>query len=726
MTFMNPLLLLGALGIALPILAHLLNKHRFKQTDWAAMQFLNRAVRVRSRQIRPRDILLLIIRCLAILLLVLAASKPFMEKVDGVAAQLGQRRSGVVIALDASYSMQHSDGTTTRFERAIEKIDVIAESVHVGDPVCLVLLGAEHRIVVRNMAFDPERFKAILHDQKATPEPLDLDSVPRRLKELAEEMEAPQKEIYLVTDMQEQNWQHGAARLRDAFVELDKTAGLIMVPVQGSSDNLAITSLDLVSGVLRKGTIARYRATVHNFGASPAVNVIVKGVVNNINVDTKTIPSISAGASETVSLFVPFHNSGTASITAQLNTDALEVDNSRRTVAIIRDRVSVLCVERSSGTAGSLGGLVTAALSSRGSGSGEEDFEVEPVSWDALPTQDLNRFDVVVLADVPAITPDQARQFEEYVRAGKGLIWFPGDEMKPEVWNKRSALEGTTLLPAVIEQTVSTADALGVGRPLDPIMPDHSVCRPLRSLSEDLLSETRVLKRLQVKPAATSVSVLSLAGSASPLLIEHAIGRGHVFMFTTSAEPTWNNMAVTPVFPMLLQQMVTYLTAREFEKPRLVGNSLALSYVDQPDASDAVFDTPSGETITVAVHEHRKQYVALLDHANETGFYLARVSVQAPGMPVAVNVDTRESNVKCLPASELMSRFEDTDVMVAHSDDELSAAIDQTRTGLSFWRSFLIAGLVLILIESLFADRLLRKLSPANKPASSSARTENR
>ncbi len=727
MTFMNPLLLLGALGIALPILAHLLNKHKFKQTDWAAMQFLNREVRVRSRQIRPQDILLLILRCLVILLLVLAISKPSTKNGDGIASQLGERHAGVVIALDASYSMQHSDGTNTRFERAIEKIEVIAESIHPGDPVSLVLLGAEHRVVARNMAFDPERFREILQAQRATPETLDLDSVPRRLKELVEEMEAPQKEIYFVTDMQEQNWQHGGARLRDAFVDinLDKTVGLIMVPVQGGPDNLAITSLELVSGVLRKGTIARYRATVHNYGTSPVANVVVNGVVNNINVDTKTIPSIAAGTSETVSLFVPFHNAGAARITAKLESDSLEVDNSRRTVAIIRDRVSVLCVEGSSDNGRNFGGFIAAALRSRGNGAAEEDFSVQTVPWDSLPAQDLKSFDVVILADVPAITPDQARQFDAFVRAGNGLIWFPGENMKAAEWNERSALEGTPLLPAVIEQTVSTSDALGVGRPLDPLMPDHSVVRPLRCLSEDLLSETRFLKRLQVKPAATSATVLSLAGSDSPLLLEHAIGRGHVFMFTTSADPSWNNLAVTPVFPMLLQQMVTYLTAREFEKPRLVGNTLALSYVDQPDASDAVFDSPAGETITVPVREQRNQYVALLEHADEAGFYLARVSVQAPGMPVAVNVETKESNVKCLPASELESSFAGTDVMIARSGAELQDAIDQTRTGLSFWHSFMIAGMMLLIIESLFADRLLKKPSPANKPASSLAHTEN-
>ena len=65
MSFLNPLLLFAAFGVALPILAHLLNRYKVKRTDWAAMQFLNRSVRVRSRQLRLRDFILLCIRCLS-------------------------------------------------------------------------------------------------------------------------------------------------------------------------------------------------------------------------------------------------------------------------------------------------------------------------------------------------------------------------------------------------------------------------------------------------------------------------------------------------------------------------------------------------------------------------------------------------------------------------------------------------------------------------------------
>jgi hypothetical protein len=703
MSFLHPLLLVAGLGIGLPILAHLLSRYQVQRTDWAAMRFLNRSVRVRTRQLRLRDILLLCLRCLAVILLVLAFAKPFMKDASNLPAGLGERRAGVIIALDASFSMGHSDGSSSRFEQGLEKVRTIVEDIRPGDPVSMVLLASEHRVVARNIAFDPARFAEMLQSLEPSPEPLNLASVPQLLNSLADGMDAPQKEIHIVTDMQARDWKEKPAWLTDAFNDLTRAAVTTIVPVRGGSDNLAITDLELVAGVLRKDTIARYRATVRNYGQNPVSNVRVKGMADNVTVDTKTIPAIAPGASETVSLFVQFHNSGPIRISAELDPDPLLADNVRRTVAYIRDEVAVLNVHGSSGGSGA---LIAAALQARGDGAAEKNFEVQSVPWTDLPTRDLSEFDVVILDNVPDITPEQARAFEDYVRAGHGLVWFAGDNVDGAAWNKHSALGSIPLLPAVIEQAASTSDALGVGKPLDPAMPDHSICRPLLSLPEDLLSETRFRKVLQVKPAAIGTTVLSLAGTAAPLLLEHSLGRGQVFMFTTSADGAWNNMAVTPVFPMVLQQMVTYLTAREFEKPRLVGDSLSLSYADQPDASEAVFDTPDGENITVPVRKLRNEYVALIDHARKDGFYLARVSLQAPGMPVAVNVDTAESDVSCLSPAEVAGSFADSEITVAQTDDDLLAVVSQARAGLSFWMLFLAAGLGLLVIESLLAKRM--------------------
>jgi hypothetical protein len=721
MSFFNPMFLFAALGIGLPILAHLLNRQKVKRTEWAAMQFLNRNVLVCSRQIRMRDFILLCLRCLAILLLVLAFSRPIWK--GGNAGWVpGEARAGVVIAIDASFSMEHGGDKNTRFDRALEQAKVIGEKIQAGDPLTLILLGGEDEVLARNIAFDRERFSALLEEAKTAPVGLDFDRVPKRIKELLDEMDAPQKELYFITDVQAQDWRQSSSSFQEAFANLSDDAEVFLVPVPGPPANLAVTELDLVSGVLRKGTIARYQATVLNCGIDAVSNVEIQCRVEGGQIDSKVIPLIAAGKSETVSLFVPFHNAGPTRITAEITGDLLPTDNVRRVVAVVKDRVSVLCVDGSDGDAGR---LVVAALLARGDGAKDEDYVVRSVPWLSLPTQSLDDIDVIIFADVPEITAEQATQLSRYVRQGNGLIWFAGENVKASVWNERLATELSPLLPARLGQVVDTSTTLGAGRPLDPAMPDHSVNLPLRSLPEDLFSETRFLKHLEVEPASSSFPILSLAGSGAPVLLEHSHGRGHVFMFTTSAETSWNNMALTPVFPMLMQQIVTYLAGREFEQPRIVGDSISLSYMEQPDASDAVFDTPSEDTITVPVREHRKQFKAMLEDTREAGFYVARVSVQAPGMPVAVNVDSRESDVTSLTAAELNTHLEGMDVVVVSSGTELVAAIESKRTGRSSWRFFMIAGLVLLLLESLFADFLRKRKQARRQPADPFPETQN-
>ncbi|MBT3294976.1 MAG: VWA domain-containing protein [Verrucomicrobia bacterium] len=719
---MAPLFLLGALGIALPVIAHILNNNKPQVTEWAAMQFLNNTLRVKSKEIRLRDILLLILRCLAVLLLVLVAAQPLLNDATGKAAAVGEARTGVIVALDASFSMRHSDGSKSRFDRAVQRVETVMEQVGPGNPVTLVMLATEHKVILRNRIYDPERFSAILAEQEATPEALDIDSIPRQLKELVDELDAPQKEIYLISDAQKQDWELGAERLRHALVDLGKSASVFMLPVTGEQDNLTITGFELVSGVLRKGSTARYSVTVHNYGRVPVDGVKVSGQINNITVDSKVIPTIAPGAATTISLFIPFQNPGPARIAAKISGDGLEIDNVRRTVAIIRDKVSVLSVEGSAKKGTTFKGFIASALKARDGGVAEKEFSVTSIPWVALPAQDLSAFDVVILADVPTITEDQTKRFDAFVREGNGLIWFPGESTKSEAWNERSVQEGSPLLPAVIEEQVSAADALGVGRPLNPTIPEHSVSASLLSLSEDLLSEARFLKRLRVDPHPAATTLLTLAGSGSPLLLEHSLGRGQVFMFTSTAEPTWNTMAITPIFPMLLQQMVTYLTAREFEKPRVVGSSLSLSYVRQPDAAEAVFETPSGESITVPVHEHRNQYRALLGHAKEVGYYKARGSLQSAPVPIAVNVDTRESNVTSLSVEAQQRVFANTGIQLVQPGEALVAYLEESRGISSFWHLCAMICVGILLMESLLACRVPKRQT--RQSAASSTRLE--
>ena len=150
---------------------------------------------------------------------------------------------------------------------------------------------------------------------------------------------------------------------------------------------------------------------------------------------------------------------------------------------------------------------------------------------------------------------------------------------------------------------------------------------------------------------------------------------------------------------------------------------MSLWYTAQPDASDAVFDSPSGREIAVPVRQHGNRYVALLDEAREAGYYTARVSVQAPGMPIAVNVDKRESDVKCLSDAALGDVVQGTGMFVVSAGSGLLDAIDQARTGRSFWRLFMVAALLMLFLESLLADRMRRTASPVKRGSAAIGRS---
>src|SRR6266699_605484 len=72
------LFIAGAVAILLPILIHLLNRRKFRVVDWAAMEFLLDADKKNRRRIRLEHLLLLLLRCLAVLLIGLLLARPFV------------------------------------------------------------------------------------------------------------------------------------------------------------------------------------------------------------------------------------------------------------------------------------------------------------------------------------------------------------------------------------------------------------------------------------------------------------------------------------------------------------------------------------------------------------------------------------------------------------------------------------------------------------------------
>lgn len=76
MSFLEPLILAALPLMALPILIHLIHRHRHQSVPWAAMMFLVSAKRMNKGMARLRHILILLMRIVAVGALIFAVSRP--------------------------------------------------------------------------------------------------------------------------------------------------------------------------------------------------------------------------------------------------------------------------------------------------------------------------------------------------------------------------------------------------------------------------------------------------------------------------------------------------------------------------------------------------------------------------------------------------------------------------------------------------------------------------
>src|SRR5689334_6828451 len=120
MGFLAPLFLGGLAALAIPVLIHLINRERKEVVVFPSLMFLQKIPYKSVRRQKLRHILLLALRCLAIIIVVSAFARPFLERNTAPTIAAGGARE-VVVLLDRSYSMGYAD-RWTRAQASVRRV----------------------------------------------------------------------------------------------------------------------------------------------------------------------------------------------------------------------------------------------------------------------------------------------------------------------------------------------------------------------------------------------------------------------------------------------------------------------------------------------------------------------------------------------------------------------------------------------------------------------------
>lgn len=738
--FANLAILGWLAAAAAPILIHLWMKRVHRETPWAAIRFLQAAIRRHSRRLQFQQWLLLAIRTAIILLVVLAAGKPFFDRLGGAFGP-GVRTHRVLV-IDASLSMQRvtDEGTLLSGAKRIAA-DLIDQSGP-GDQFTVFTLANPPATPVARPTSDSQAARRAVMAIEPTSGTSDLPTTLRLVGQVTEQSGVEstgidRQEIVFFSDLALTAWGSLASgependlapnaeqsALRKLIATITESASISVVDVGGNATNLAATELMLADGTPTLRQPTRLRGSIQRF--APA-NLTEQEITAELMVDGVAVASKAVRLIGTDPVNIEFEHQfrrpGPHAISLRLPDDRLAADDQRRLGVDVKPHIAVLCVEGRRGSARYL----SRALSP--SDDAESPFQPRVVSDAELATIDLTTFDAVLLSNVPELSSAEAERLTRYTQAGGGVAFYLGDRVRAERYNdalagwslpkktstpfrfvaQQSDSSVATLLPVTIESAVSQT-AGGI----DPLGYLHPIVALFRGQQRAGLLTTPVERYFRLRPrtGAQNLEPVFATSSGDPLMVTATAGQGRVVVVAmpgslASIDPAtgrpWTVMPAWPSFVPVTQELVRYLTgAAGAAKAALVSQPLQGQLANDA-RGELTIRRPDEVAAQVAVDQMELSWQ--YERTDQPGFYqLTQAGREQPQAILAVNVDPAESNTARVDASQLPNELK-VHTAAWQGDSPTTDLVRPT----AIHRNLLIAAFCLVLLETWLAYRFGR------------------
>jgi len=686
LAWINPLYLSGLLMLALPVLIHLVQRQHSTSVKFPSLMFLRQIQWREKRRLEIRHWLLLLLRCLLLLLVVLAFARPFLigEIAPGV---LNLERSDSVIVIDRSYSMRLADHWQQAQKIALQLVNAKQARDRIG-----VVMFDDETEVVSDLTENADNLRTVIARQTPGSRTTRLRVAIEQGARLLAGSNAHLKQILMVSDFQ------AVARPAGELPAISRDIELIAHAIEpADSANSTISSLAIQSqaGGIDDEFSLELEVTNH------AAKVMVQQLSLSLNgrqleqrelrlspgsVAKETFTGLSLGADLARGI-------------VSLGEDDLAIDNQAYFIHSTQQQVPVLIIEARQ-LRGNQGLYLENALRL----SRHPAFRVERRPWHAVRASELEGWAIIIVNDATIPGGGLAAALKDFVVAGGGLLVALGEATQGS-WP--SADDG--YLPGTPGRRIDAKP--GAKHRVETFDADHAFASASESRETINLSSASIFSYRELRPNAND-RVLASYDDGGVALAERRLGRGKALVLTTTLDTHWNDIAVKPVFLPFLHRAMRYLAdydayPREFEVGDIVyvtryARALAGADAIITAADDAplVVETPSTGMI-------RLERQSALLKIEEQGFYqVHRATPVEVEVVLAANIDPTEANPRVLDVEGFVEEIRASAIpatRTAVSTRRLAAGYEQQQ---QLWQLVLLAALALMLLEAFFANRI--------------------
>lgn len=637
MSILAPLYLLGIAGIAAPILFHFFKRSPKGHVFFSTLRFLQPSPPKLTSRSRIDNLLLLILRALALLLIAVAFCRPFFRSADSLNWVSSSKRY-VAIVVDTSASMRRGD----YWQRTKGRVDTVLDRLDPGDKVAL-------------LSFD-DRPKVLIDFEKGEPGTTDQ-----------EQGRGQQELVRTAMDLMQPSWQ--ATNLGDALalaVETlesattnDENSGqrlqiILVSDLQSGTDISALQGFDWPKDVL---------LTVEKISSEQKSNATLS-LVKNLEDEDQTkqrvvitndqdsdveefqlewifaddekaeVPSTAArtyqiprGQTRVVKIAKPEFGSP---IGMRLSGDDFDFDNTFHIAPQTESELSIEFVGKRPAKPENGLFFYIGQIFSPESRMG---VTAKQVDSDKLLTSNKTP-ELVIVED--ALDADAVKRVEQYLESGGNVLFVAST---PDAESTLSALAGDETL-SIKEAEVKDYSLLGT------IDFSHRLFRIFDDPKFNDFTNIHFWKHRNIVPSVEEDwNFVARFDNRMPAIMERTIGRGSLLVVATGWRPADGQLALSTKFvPMMINLVGKKLTGLT-DQQILIGDSVNLSQFYEEDLESFRVKTPSQDEVIIAAKNGNSIPV------DEPGIYELTSVVDQPKF--AANLPTMESKTSELSPDQI-------------------------------------------------------------------------
>lgn len=692
MSFLNPLFLIALLTVGVPLLIYLLNLRKPKKVRFSTLAFFESLKSTALKRIKIKRWLLLAVRMLAIIALVLAASRPFMPSGFGIGSSSDPVIVGILI--DNSPAMSQVDRNGPFIEQALEIAGQTIENFGTEDRF---LINVTHGEALTTPALSRgaslNRLSNIQSQNKG-------GYFKHRLLMMRDELtdaDEPNKVLYLITGGQQS---HFDELREDIESESDINIHVIQVG-SGMAQNTGFRSVDVQSTNIEQSGQVQLRATVENFGEQTARNQFISLIVDNELISQQPF-EIETGNYDEFLYTLPESNNPFIRAELLIEGDELTFDNRFYAAIQLPEVTNILVIEENkSGQAFNsyLKPLLEVAASEN------DQYSIRFTSIDDLNPTDIFNHDAIILDGLRSIPDFISQPLLDHVQAGAGLLLLPSAQGNISNYNRLLSSAGVRAYTDVMGEyssfrPITRMATPETGHPVIDSIFDEDSPESIRLNTPDMF----YYYQMSSSPGENVFPVINTT-DGNALMREVRVGTGRIIYSAFGADPGWSNFPIKPFFAPFFFRTVEYLAQGEESKlnVQFLGEEFQITLNENSEGFELIKDD---ETIVPAV---RQTFQGSIISYSGTEWEPGWVSLESDSESYlfSVNQHAMESSLITLGNEDIENMlspyFGNVDVRKLNDDSSVLAISGAASMGKEIWFWFIIAAIILLVTESIIS-----------------------